>query len=90
MMSAREHAEAVVAYVDPPPPADPVRAVEEAVRVARAASHERRLEPPVARAFQAYDDALAAMIDLVRVRDREAAELRKRVARIEGATFGDP
>lgn len=89
-MSAREHAEAVVAYVDPPVPLDPVRALEDAVRVARAASHERKLESSVARAFRAYDDVLSALVDLVRGKDRETAELRRRLARIEGATFGDP
>ncbi len=89
-MSAREHAEAVVAYVDPPTPADPVRALEEAVRVARASSHERRLDAPVAKAFRAYDEALSALIDLVRVKDREAAELRQRIARLESVTFGEP
>ncbi len=89
-MSAREHAEAVVAYVDPPMPLDPVRAFEDAVRVARAASHERKLDAPVAKAFRAYDDVLAALVDLVRGKDREAAELRRRLTRIEGATFGDP
>ncbi len=70
---------------EPPAPAetDPYRAFETAVRVARAASHERKLEAPVARAFAAVADALAKAIDLARVQQREIEALK-------GVTFGDP
>ncbi len=81
-MSVREHAEAVVAYVGDPV-TDPVRAFEEAVRIARATSHSRRLDTAVQAALQALVAVAEAQVDLVRVRDREIAELRKRVDCIE-------
>ena len=73
-----------LAWEEPAPvETDPYRAFEAAVREARAASHERKLEAPVAKAFAAFADALAKAIDLARVQQREIAALR-------GVTFGDP
>ena len=67
----------------PPAEADPYRALETACRAARAASHERKLDPPVAKALAAVAEALSAAVDVIRVQQRELAALK-------GVTFGDP
>ena len=63
--------------------ADPFRAFEAALRVARAATHERKLDPPTARAFAAFIEAADAAKDAFR-------SLDARLRRIEGRFFGDP
>ena len=75
-----------LAWQEPTPP-DPVRALEAAVRRARAASHSRRLDTATQAALV---EVAEAAVDLVRIRDRELAEWAKRLARVEGVTFGDP
>ena len=71
-------------WEDPKPAeTDPYRAFEAAARAARAASHERKLDPPVAKAFAAVTDALGKAVDVLRVQQREIAALK-------GVTFGDP
>ncbi len=55
---------------------DALRAFEEALRVARAATHERKLERPIAEAFRAMIGALHAGADILRTHERALAELR--------------
>ena len=76
--------------VERPAPPDLARAFETAVREARAASHSHRLDTATQRALNALVAAFEAQVDLIRVRDRELADLRDRVDRIAGVTFGDP
>ena len=67
---------------EPTPDPDPCRAFETALRVARAATHERKLDPPVAKAFAAIVDALDAVRDALRVQQRSAP------APVRGPEFG--
>lgn len=66
-----------LAWDDPAPvETDPYRAFETAVRAARAGSHERKLDASVAKAFEAFAEALAKAVDLARVQQREIAALK--------------
>ena len=72
-----------LALEPPSEPPDPALALEEAVRVARASSHSRKLESAQQAAFSAWADAFPALIAWARVRDRELAALRARVEALE-------
>ena len=61
---------------------DPLRAFEIALREARAATHERKLEAPVARAFASIIEALDKARDAFRAHERRAKA-------IEGRFCGD-
>lgn len=68
-------------------PVDPYVAFEEAMRVARAATHEHKLERPVAVAFAAIIAAGHAAVDAMRVQQRELVSLRYAVNTLKmGAT----
>ena len=65
------------------PPTDPFREFEAALRLARAATHERKLDAPIAKAFAAIVDALDKAKDAFREQDR-------RIRAVESRFFGDP
>ena len=58
-------------------PDDPLTAFEEALRVARAATHERKLDRPVAEAFAAIVAAGHAAVAAFRDLERRIAELKR-------------
>ena len=59
---------------------DPIRALEAAVYTARAASHERRLEAPVALAFVKQGEAMTAVVDALQALSKRVAELEARLS----------
>ena len=61
--------------IEPPKPIDPdpYRAFESALRAARAATHERKVDPPIAKALAAIADALDKAKVLFRAQQREIA-----------------
>ena len=56
-------------------PTDPLRALEEAMRIARAATHESKLERPVALAFAAIVEVGHAAVAAFRSQERRLAAL---------------
>jgi hypothetical protein len=58
---------------------DPYRALEEAVRVARASSHSRKLEAAQQAAFNGFADAFVKVVNLARAQRREIEALKGRV-----------
>ena len=61
-------------------PADPIRVLEAAAYTARAASHERRLEAPVALAFVKQGEAMTAVVDALQALSKRVAELEARLS----------
>ena len=63
--------------------ANPYRDLEEALRIARAATHEHKLERPVAEAFKAIVDFGHAAVAAFRVQERDLNQARKDVATLQ-------
>ena len=63
--------------------ADPARRLEEAQRTARACSHSKRLERPIAAALDAIVDFGEAVVDRSIQLEAGLAEVTKRIAALE-------
>ena len=69
-----------------PPTAGPVDAalhVEEALRIARACSHSKKLERPIAVALDAIVEFGKAVVDRSQQMEAEIADAKKRIAALE-------
>ncbi len=65
------------------PPLDPMRLLEDALRVARAACHSRKLDSATQSALDAIVQYGHAVVDLMRVRDAELSAFRTRMNTLE-------
>jgi hypothetical protein len=62
---------------------DPARALGEAVQMALASSHARRLDTAVQSALNGFADAFAALVVYASIRNAELADALKRIAALE-------
>ncbi len=65
------------------PPLDPMRLLEDALRVARAACHSRKLDSATQAALDAIVQYGHVVVDLMRVRDAELSAFRTRMNTLE-------
>jgi hypothetical protein len=74
--------------------ANPIGALEAALRVARAATHEHKLERPIAEALKAIIDVGHAAVDAFRAQERELGFVSRNVATLlhkeSKRVHGDP